>query len=82
MSRFKIWTAGILGLVVVIGAVGVSVQPARAATGSTCPAGLAVTPITAPFSYSGVGEFCWSATELGSYAQSCGTDVVQVTGVD
>jgi hypothetical protein len=57
-------------------------RPALAATGSTCPAGLTVTPITAPFSYGGAGEFCWSSTELGSYIQSWGADVVQVTGVD
>jgi xyloglucan-specific endo-beta-1,4-glucanase len=82
VSRSKVWTAGVVGLVLLIEAVTVSAQPVRAATGSTCPAGLTVTPITAPFSYGGAGEFCWSATELGSYVQSWGADVVQVTGVD
>ena len=82
MSRSKVWTAGVVGLVLLIEAVSVSAQPVRAATGSTCPAGLTVTPITAPFAYGGAGEFCWSATELGSYVQSWGADVVQVTGVD
>ena len=84
MSRSKIWTAGIIGLILLIGLAslpGRTVQ-VQAATGSTCPSGLAVTQITAPFSYSGAGEFCWSSTELGSYIQSWGTDVVQVTGVD
>jgi hypothetical protein len=84
VSRSRIWTAGAIGLALLIGLAflpGRTVQ-VQAATGSTCPAGLAVTPITAPFSYSGVGELCWSTTELGSYIQSWGTDVVQVTGVD
>lgn len=82
MSRSRTWTAGILALALLVGAVYLPGQVARAATGSTCPAGLAVTPITAPFAYGGAGEFCWSATELGSYVQSWGADVVQITGVD
>ena len=84
MSRSKIWIAGIISLVLLIGLAslpGRTVQ-VQAATGSTCPAGITVTQITAPFSYSGAGAFCWSSTELGSYIQSWGADVVQVTGVD
>jgi hypothetical protein len=84
VSRSTIWRAAIIGLILLIGLVCLParVVPAKAATGSTCPAGLTVTPITAPFSYSGAGELCWSSTELGSYIQSWGADVVQVTGVD
>ncbi len=82
MSRSRIWTAAAIGLVLLLGIATLPGQFARAATGSTCPAGLTPTPITAPFSYGGAGEFCWSATELGSYILSWGTDVVQVTGVD
>jgi hypothetical protein len=84
VSRSRIWTAGAIGLILLIGLASLPgrIVQVQAATGSTCPAGLAVTPITAPFSYSGAGEFCWSSTELGSYIQSWGADVVQVTGVD
>ena len=56
---------------------------ARGATGCTCPVGCSTrTVITAPFSYSGIGEYCWESTELGAYIQSWGADVIQVTGVD
>jgi hypothetical protein len=40
------------------------------------------TAISAPFSYSGVGELCWRTKELGAYVQSWGTDSLQINGVD
>ena len=74
---------GVSALMVFMGLIFRPVQVARAATGCTCPTGCStVTTITAPFSYSGAGEFCWQSTNLGSYIQSWGADVVQVTGVD
>jgi len=49
----------------------------------TCTAGCdSRTTIPAGFSYGGEGEFCWEATELGTYAQSWGCDVLEITGVD
>ncbi len=80
---YLIALVGVIALVVLIGALFLPDQGARGATGCTCPTGCStVTTITAPFSYSGVGEFCWASTELGAYIQSWGADVVQVTGVD
>jgi hypothetical protein len=82
VPRSRVWAAGPIGLITLIALASLPGRPVLAATGNTCPAGVAVTPITAPFSYGGAGEFCWSATELGSYIQSWGADVVQVTGVN
>jgi xyloglucan-specific endo-beta-1,4-glucanase len=82
VSRSKISIAGSIGLILLIGLACLPGRTVQAATGNTCPAGLTVTQITAPFNYGGAGEFCWSSTELGQYIQSWGTDVVQVTGVD
>src|SRR5690242_11057740 len=83
-KRYLFAILGLLSLIIIFASLILSPgQVAKAATGCTCPTGCgAVTSITAPFSFSGVGEACWSSTELGSYIQSWGADSVQVTGVD
>jgi len=74
---------GMLSLLVFMGLLLRPGQVAHAATGCTCPTGCStVTTVTAPFTYSGIGEFCWQSTNLGAYIQSWGADVVNITGVD
>ncbi len=54
-------------------------QVAHAAPGC---GSLTPTPITAPFSTGGAGEFCWQTKDLGAYIQSWGTTQLLVNGVD
>jgi hypothetical protein len=38
--------------------------------------------ITAPFTYDGVGTFCWQSTNLGSYINNWNTTSVTINGVN
>ncbi len=52
------------------------------ATGCTCRAGCSsATTITAPFTKDGAGEFCFTASSLGSYINSWNVDVIEINGV-
>ena len=75
---------GILGMIAVIIVVSVlAVSSASAATGCTCPTGCATRTVqNAPFTLSGVGEYCVESTNMGAYVQSWGADTVNITGVD
>jgi hypothetical protein len=52
-------------------------------TGCTCVAGCdSRTIITADFVKEGVGEFCWESTNLGSYTNNWGMDVLTINGTN
>jgi hypothetical protein len=56
---------------------------AASTTGCTCVAGCdSREAISSGFSFGGPGEYCWEATDLGSYVQSWGCDVLEISGVD
>ena len=38
--------------------------------------------ITAPFTYDGIGAFCWQSSNLGSYINSWNTTSLTVNGVN
>ena len=50
------------------------------ASGSTCSP--VSSTITAPFTYDGVGAFCWQSANLGSYINSWNTSSVTINGVN
>jgi hypothetical protein len=53
------------------------------ATGCTCTAGCETrTTITPNFVQTGAGEFCWEATNLGTYINSWNMDVLNVNGTN
>jgi hypothetical protein len=81
--RFLFATLGVIAALVLVSVVAVSFQSAQAATGCTCPTGCATRTVqNAPFTISGVGEYCIESTNLGAYVQSWGADQVNITGVD
>ena len=52
-------------------------------TGCTCTAGCdSRTIITADFVKEGAGEFCWESTNLGTYINNWGLDVLNINGTD
>ena len=84
MNRKNIWiTLGIVLSMVFVSALAISFNNASAATGCTCPTGCATRTVqNAPFSFSGVGEYCVESTDLGAYVQSWGADKIDITGID
>ena len=59
-----------------------SVPPTATPTsggGSTCTP---TSTITAPFTYDGVGNFCWQSSSLGGYINSWNTTSVTINGVN
>jgi hypothetical protein len=68
------------GAVTTSSAVSISVSTS---TGCTCTAGCDTrTTIMAPFTKDGAGEFCWEATNLGTYINSWNMDILNVNGTD
>jgi hypothetical protein len=79
---YLIAIVGILSLIV-LGVIILPSQVVQGATGCTCPTGCSTRTVqNAPFTLSGVGEYCIESTNLGAYVQSWGTDLVNITGVD
>jgi xyloglucan-specific endo-beta-1,4-glucanase len=80
---YSIAIAGLVSLIVLLALIILPRQVADAATGCTCPTGCATRTVqNAPFTLSGLGEYCIESTNLGAYVQSWGTDQLNITGVD
>ena len=84
MKRKQLFMSlSVLLSMLVVSVLAVSAKNAAAATGCTCPTGCATRTVqNAPYSFSGIGEFCVESTDLGAYVQSWGADVINITGVD
>lgn len=66
--------------------VGASNTPAAPTSTPTSGSGTTCSPvsatITAPFTYDGVGTFCWQSSNLGGYVNSWNTSSVTINGVN